>query len=140
MTIPAAGPITALTWALEIGDAKTLLRVYLLGSPHLRATPVPHIVGIERKAEEIRGYESKLRGSGSNYADDHAICTGCHPPLPEFPSYENGRKDCKNARDVIQMKHDHLWKITESLAPLFVRQGRFFFAAYFQASISGFSQ
>ncbi len=35
----------------------------LLGSSHSGAAPVPHIVGIERNAEEIRGYESKLRGS-----------------------------------------------------------------------------
>jgi hypothetical protein len=35
----------------------------LLGSSPSRAAPVPHIVGIERNAEEIRGYESKLRGS-----------------------------------------------------------------------------
>jgi hypothetical protein len=35
----------------------------LLGNWHSRAAPVPHIVGIERNAEEICGYESKLRGS-----------------------------------------------------------------------------
>jgi hypothetical protein len=42
-----------------------ITRVYqdLLGSSPSRAAPVPHIVGVERNAEEIRGYESKLCGS-----------------------------------------------------------------------------
>jgi hypothetical protein len=35
--------------------------------------------------------------------------------LPEFPSYKNGRKDCKNARDVIQSQHLNLCLTTESL-------------------------
>ena len=97
----------------------------LLGSAHSRAAPVPHIVGIEGDAEEIRGYESKLRGSRSNDADDQAICPGYHPPLPEFPSYENGGKDGKNARDIIQTEHDHLCLITESLARLMCGRAAF---------------
>jgi hypothetical protein len=94
----------------------------LPGSSHSRGTPVPHVVGIKRNAEKIRGYEAKLRGAGGNYADDHAIGAGHHPPLPEFPANENGRKDCKNARDVIQPKHDHLYLISESFGA-FVHQG-----------------
>ena len=97
----------------------------------MRVTPVPHIVGIKRNAEKIRGYESKLRGSRSNYADDYAIYTSYHPPLPDFPADENGRKDCKNARDVIHvkhdhLKHDHLYPIIECLAPLFCAPGPIF--------------
>ena len=112
----------------------------LLGSLNLRVTPVPHIVGIDRNAEEIRGYESKLRGSRSDDADDHAIYTSYHPPLPDFSSYENGRKDCKNARDVIHVKREHLYPIIEFWRPFFVRQGRFFLTAYDQASTSDFGQ
>ena len=93
----------------------------LLGSRHSRTTPVPHVVGIKRNAEQIRGYESKLRRSGRNYADDHAVCTSDHPPLPESPSYKEGRKDCKNARDVIQPQHVNLCLTDEPLVTLCTR-------------------
>ena len=67
-------------------------RVYecLLEGACSRTAPVPDIIGIKSNAKEICGYEPKLRGSHTNYADDHAVCTGYHPPLPELPPDENG--------------------------------------------------
>jgi len=49
-----------------------------------------------------------LRGSDGNYAHNDAVCACDQPPLPEFPSHQNGGNNGENTGNVIQSKHNVL--------------------------------
>ena len=56
--------------------------------------PAQEVVNVEGNAEEICGNKTKLRRSDADDADQHAIRTGNHPPLPQSPPHQHRGKDC----------------------------------------------
>ncbi len=68
-------------------------------------TPVDEVAGVQGDAEKISGYEAKLSGAHTDYADNGAVDRGNNPALPELLAEENGAEDGQNTGEIIESNH-----------------------------------
>jgi hypothetical protein len=73
-------------------------------SASLGFAPGAEIYRVERNAKHVGRNEAELRGAESDHADDSAVDSGQNPALPTTLAQQDGRRNCKNARQVIQTK------------------------------------
>lgn len=67
--------------------------------------PVLDVPGICQNAEEVRQNEPVLACVQSYDADNHAVDGGNYQSHPMFAANHDGGNDCKQAGNIIQMKH-----------------------------------
>ena len=70
-----------------------------------RLAPVPHVVNVQAKAENIGGNEAELGRVPGNHADDDAVHAGQHPAMPiSFPNQNSGEYG-QQAGNVVKSQH-----------------------------------
>ena len=70
-----------------------------------RLAPVPHVVNVQTKAEDVGGNEAELGRVPGNQADDDAVHAGQHPAVPiSFPNQNSGEYS-QQAGNVVKSQH-----------------------------------
>jgi hypothetical protein len=90
--------VNAVSGIHRAGTDVTTSGLILLRAP----APGAEVLRVENDAEHIGREEAQLRGPDTDDADDHAVGSGDHPSLPDFPPHQNGGENSEDARDVVE--------------------------------------